>query len=107
MDAKYRFNITNGPSKMDLMFSLFDSDRRDGKTAIFEVIESNESGQRITTDFEGLRIRINGVSHEDGSGESWCFSGYIVGPSRKDLNFGRVQGWFRSSNRSGWLNVIR
>lgn len=97
------YNIVKGPSKMALMFALFDSDRRGGKTASFEVEESGTTAQKP----KRLVIRINTVSHEDGSGESWCFNGYVVSAwdSTTNLKSKSVEGWFRTTTRTGWVKI--
>jgi hypothetical protein len=53
-----------------------------------------------------IEVVINQISWEDGSGESWTFTGYCttdVGqPSNEAVD---VNGWFRTSDRKGWIDI--
>lgn len=93
--------ISSGPSKFDLMVSLFEGNQNPRKTVRFKV----DSGQRKprgprNTDeiiYNDVDVAITLIAHEDGSGESWLFEGYIHGISR-----GNIHGYYSTKNRSGW-----
>lgn len=102
---KVGYNITKGPSKMDLMFSLFDKNRRNGSCANFSIIKTDVSSQPTTAVSEEIGVRVDMLKHEDGSGESWFFEGYITATCNVPLGHKSVKGWFRTSGREGWLEV--
>lgn len=75
------FRIVNGPSKFELVISLFEGNPTPRHTATFE-IEAVGGVQ--------FKVAIYCISQEDGSGESWNFEGYLTnGPSK---GRGRVKG---------------
>jgi len=90
--------ITAGPSKFDLMLSLFDGNKEPRRTVGF-MIQSGKSDFHNRT---ALEVAITKVSQEDGSGESWCFDGCVVN-TRPQFH---VTGWFRTSSRGGWVKVV-
>jgi hypothetical protein len=89
------YKILRGPSKWDLMLSLFDSTMGSPRYAWFKVTpEDHNSKEPKSMDF---CVLVNGVSREDGSSESWIFNGYSAGR--------KVNGWFRTTNREGRLEL--
>ncbi len=82
--------IVAGPSKFDLMTALF----------IWKPEHPVVSFQ--TEDGTTHLVRINSVSAEDGSGESWNIRGYAikVGPNAVHRNF---QMYFATTGRRGWI----
>jgi hypothetical protein len=90
MASKYelgrKYSVIDGPSKFDLMVSLFVGSNAAGSQS--EVYFTLEDGFRVP-------VRINGIEREDGSGESWCITGY----------FGQVRasGYFSTSRRHGYI----
>lgn len=88
---KYAFNVVGGPSKFDLMVSLFEGNPQHRRTVAFKL--------------EGLRqevhVAITGVQQEDGSGESWNIEGWVKGePSA------HVKAYYTSRGRSGYFRFI-
>lgn len=83
--------IRGGPSKFDLMLSLFAGGNVGvtRQTVVF-VLEASE-------DESSVIVHIESVEREDGSGESWNFEGY--------RNQNRVRGYYNSRNRTGTLIV--
>jgi hypothetical protein len=79
--------IINGPSKLDLMLALFV--RNDDLTSRM-VSFHTEPGTNYS-------VTINGISLEDGSRESFLFSGYI------NLYTEKVRGWYNTQTRRGWI----
>lgn len=79
-----QIDITNGPSKFDLMIALFDMEReiRDLK---------------FVTPEGDLYCSILGVSAEDGSGESWCLHG-MCGANN-------YEAYFHTRTRRGWFKL--
>jgi hypothetical protein len=61
--------IVGGPSKFDLMVSLFGTNR-EKRTVYFDVV-GPVSGIRVSAEFV-----IAAVEREDGSGESWLIQGW-------------------------------
>lgn len=83
-----RMNITDGPCELD--FFVLGLARRQPVT--FEVEETK------------IKLILNGISAEDGSGKSWLFEGLIVGDSPIPGLSGRVNGWFSyTRHRVGWI----
>lgn len=86
---KLSFDVVGGPSKFDLMLSLFDGNKDPRRAVEFQL--------------EGARgpitAAITMVQQEDGSGESWNFRGWLANYRR---NFG-IQGYYSSKSRKGHL----
>lgn len=76
MTHQRSLEVTEGPSKFDLMCAQFD-----GKVVKFSV--------RSTSDVivQGIPCHIQGISCEDGSRESWIISGYFLDPE------GAIRAW--------------
>jgi hypothetical protein len=84
------FDIVNGPSKFDLMVSLFDNNAKPRRTVRFFLDHGHE-----------LDVAITMIQQEDGSGESWNFTGtatYADGGT----SF-HVRGYFGTRSRKGTL----
>lgn len=86
-----RFHITNGPSKLDLMLSLVDGDSAHRRPVLFHVKK------------EEFWVSIDSLEREDGSGESWNFTGR--GRRYGSMVEGPIRGYFSSRNRSGQMFV--
>ena len=80
--------ISRGPSKFDLAVTLFH-----GQGTKRHPIAFNVNGREPE-----VLVIINGITREDGSGESWCFQGYS--PPNK-----LVKGWFRTDTRRGQIEI--
>jgi len=86
---KEQMKIENGPNELD--FFVLGLARR-------QPMEFKVNGQM-------LKVIINGIEAEDGSGKSWCFKGYIV--SAGPFNGSNFQAWFDYRNhRHGWLKFV-
>lgn len=93
MATQDQYNITDGPSKFDLVLALFDG--KDAKVTL--------EGKEI------VRVNINSVKAEDWKRESWVLDGYngSVSISGKSLlNVGKFTGYYNSRTRKGWLKLI-
>jgi len=97
MTQEKRFIISEGPSKFDLMTALFKGD------VVRFTIKSRES-KTFTTE---LLCKINSISCEDGSRESWIISGYVPGPKdgflQNKLAWKEFGGYFETRKRCGWI----
>ena len=93
-----QYQIVNGPSKRDLELALFDGDSQHRRHVVFSFEEHyGESGKSIA-----LTVRafiLNGVSREDGSGESWLINGYFAGAYPPIP----IKGYFSTKTRKGHL----
>jgi hypothetical protein len=89
---KLFFNIVNGPSKFDLMLSLFDGNKTPRRTVDFHL-------EGVKT---RIQVAITEIQQEDGSGESWNFEGHTQNPF---MHF-QVCGYFSTSGRTGTLNFL-
>ena len=89
---KLSFNVTGGPSKFDLMLSLFDGNKDPRRTVEFQL--------------EGAHVPITAgitmVQQEDGSGESWNFEGWLAN-YRRGFN---IKGYYSSRSRTGYITFI-
>lgn len=82
-------DIVNGPSKFDLMVSLFST-----KPASHPVLFKTKNHGDFTA-------TITGVRWEDGSGESWIIEGYSA------LAAGaRFTGYFSTKDRRGHIKFL-
>ncbi len=81
--------INGGPSKFDLMISLFG----EGRMSVLFSGVSNESG-KFSED-----VYITSLEKESGDGESWNFRGYASG-NRK------VEGFFSTLHRTGHIKFV-
>lgn len=97
--------ISGGPSKFDLMVSLFEGNKTPRKTIRFKVDSGrrNPVGPRNSEEsaiiHSDMDVGITAVEQEDGSGESWMFQGYVVSTFRP----GRIQGYYSTKTRTGWF----
>ena len=94
----YRFNITDGPSKWDLILSIFDGDSSNRRKATFS-IEEPEAHEKYPR-LPDLDFVINGATREDGSGENWLIQGYYPGANDPTVP---MNGFYSTKNRRGWL----
>ncbi len=92
-----QFTIIGGPSKYDLQASLFDSTASRPRPVDFYV----EQNCRLRLE---LKVQMNCVKREDGSGESWCITGYVVSSSPV-LSARNIEGYYSTKHRSGTLHA--
>ncbi len=94
-------SIIYGPSKFDLMISLFEGNPVPRKKVEFSIntgmTTSAPAGKKLSMT-EKLELAITGVEQEDGSGESWLFKGY----SEK---YQKASGYYNSQTRKGWVKL--
>ena len=94
------FEVMSGPSKFDLMVSLFDGNSRTQKWADFQVkIENSETKFPIL-----VHLRMIGVTREDGSGESWNISFFFKGTHDARAEHGG-HGHYSTRTRKGFLKI--
>ena len=84
---KLSFNVVGGPSKFDLMLSLFDGNKQPRRTVEFQL-----EGVRDT-----ITAGITMVQQEDGSGESWNVEGWTT------FN---IKAYYCTRDRKGYLTFI-
>lgn len=93
LDAKglNTMRVLNGPSKFDLMLSLFDGNQHPRRTVSFQI----EGFKKEVT------VAITSVQQEDGSGESWNWEGFLrFAPETKAI---RTKGYFSTKHRTGYF----
>lgn len=107
MALDIRYEITAGPSKMDLMLALFDQPVIDGvaqkRSVRFAVESVTDNKYRVTVG--DVDIIIDSVSREDGSYESWNFEGRFV-PRPGDHLHPRVKGHYSTRHRKGVYSCV-
>ncbi len=82
-------NISNGPSKYDLMIALFEP--RGANTRTVEIMMEDGS----------LHVAsVSKVEIEDGSGEKFMIVGYVWGDDNSRRPY---YGYFQTNKRTGWL----
>lgn len=93
--AKERFEISNGPGKFELMVSLLHGELDNRSSVQFHSEKSFKSP---------MRVRINSLEREDGSGDCWNLTGFALGYAAHE---GKVQGFFRTDSRKGWIEFVK
>ena len=91
--AARRYGIVNGPSKWDLMLSLFDDGCGNcdhSRRATFYLDDPSRAMKEID-------ILVSKVGKESKGGDSWIFEGSYV--------LGTVKGFFSTKTRKGWLEL--
>lgn len=92
------FKITNGPSKFDLMSSLFD-----GKTVKIscDILPSNPNSELKIKISPAVKVRFILVGPEDGSNESWFGKVRIIDENfeHEDRKF-----YYSSKHRTGTMH---
>lgn len=92
-----QFQITEGPSKFDLMIALFKKD----EAVRFSVTPDPLTGTKSPVI---LTVQINGITVEDGSHESWLMQGmWKLSWDLNLLNWTNFHGYYDSRTRKGWL----
>lgn len=92
--------ISDGPSKFDLMFALFDAyQQRGGKTSIRRVVFETEIGS--------VEAVITSVGIEDRSNESWLISGSFCRYESNLLQLFRFEGYYSTRRRKGFLGPVK
>lgn len=81
-------NVESGPSKLDLMMSLFMSNMEHPYIVTFTV---EMKGQ-----YKGV---IQSIQREDGSGESFNFTAHFYGTS------GPTSGYYSTKTRKGYIRI--
>lgn len=108
-----RYTIVNAPGKFDLADAFFgkDDDRHhDGRRTVTFEIAPRKAGDE-QPHFSGVVLVVNSLSWEDGSGDSWIFSGYIhtlripSGGNMAIANISKANGWFSTKRRVGWIKL--
>ena len=89
---KLSFNTIGGPSKFDMMLSLFDGNKEPRRTVEFQL-----EGARAP-----ITVYVTSVQQEDGSGESWNFEGGLTNYRR---GF-HLRGYYSSKSRTGHITFI-
>lgn len=91
------YRIEAGPSKWDLAAALFEHTREHPRLIEFTLID------RGTPDKEYVKLALNSIEREDGSGESWNLVGYYIG---KGQLAGFCKIYFHTNRRSGTLTFL-
>jgi hypothetical protein len=92
-----RFVIVNGPSKFDLMVSLFDGDFQRRKEITFTVPTGVALPPMVVT------ATISGAEREDGSGESWNFRAMVFIPNH--CSWEKATGYYSTKTRQGFFQT--
>jgi hypothetical protein len=95
-------SITSGPSKFDLMVSLFDANYTNRRTVTFMVVTPHGQSELLKTNQE-IEVQIDGIEREDGSGENWNFHGYHLTKADEKVTFNKVKGYFSTRTLTGWV----
>lgn len=94
--------IVSGPSKWDLMLSLFESSTTGRRRLVFTV-----ASRRIKEDVEERRALINSIERVDDSGENWLVGGRIEPMAGScQLPMMRFKASFSTQTRKGHLTLM-
>jgi hypothetical protein len=85
------YPIVGGPNKFDLMVSLLHGRSTNRNTVVF----------KVQCHKDDVAVAINNLTREDGSGESWIFSGFIIGNKSGQV----VSGYYRTDRRIGQIHM--
>lgn len=92
-----RLNIVNGPSKFEVILSLFDGNAQN-RRPVNLVLMTEKTG------IFGRDFFFDSVEREDGSGECWNFSG-LYKPELQSDRLVRAHGFYSTQTRKGFLEV--
>ncbi len=95
--APVTVGIKSGPSKYDLMLSLFERSMNNPRPVTFVLKATDKANWWVEN--RKLVLHITQVGIEDGSGQSWCFEGQTDDGTRH-------KGWFRTDSREGTIAVM-
>ena len=114
-----RYDIISGPSKATLFDACLYSYSKDAKIAVNFTISqgySNDSNDatRLYIPLPVTNIKITGIEHEDGSGESFIIKGYCHVDKdyllRKEntyrYRYSRFLAYYNAKNRKGSFTLI-
>lgn len=92
-----RQTITNGPSKFDLMVSLFDGGVRNRRPVLFTYSNKNQ-----------IRVVINWLDRDSGDGENWSFCGYETRCDKggEPVSSNHIRGFYSIKERTGWIDIV-
>lgn len=109
-EVKEVHEIFDGPSREALFDALRLAFDTEPKVEFTVNTGARLSGPVETSAWIGAKIlfKVIGLEHEDGSGNSFNFEGYIMPPPGKVVNVGHmemVRGYFNTKTRRGAINV--
>lgn len=96
MANRYTVDEGKGPGKWDWIMAFANSTHKNSVSVEFHV-KPPVPADTIPV----IEVLLSDLSHEDGSGNSWCFKGY--GHWLTEAKLRRVQGWYRTDSRRGWI----
>ena len=107
---EFQLQVSNGPSKMDLITSFVTAQAK-APNQPFKVTFEIQPGQvlpenAVSTAGYKYQAVIDGISHEDGSGESFCIDGTLYNNRKGQLKIAlryRFTGYFHTRDRSGYV----
>ena len=115
----YRYDIINGPSKSALFDACMYVYNKDAKIAVNFTISqgySNDTNDatRLYLPLPVTDIKITGIEHEDGSGESFILKGYCNVDKdyllrRNNIyryRYSRFSAYYDAKNRKGSFTLI-
>ena len=102
MADAHPWKITAGPPKMELMLALFDHPYVE-RTIAFSVV-AFDSG--FVQPAEDIGVIIDSVEREDGSYESWNFTGRRVHKPGTTVAAQKVSGHYSTKTRKGTLRLL-
>lgn len=111
MTSDFHLNIINGPSKFDLMASLFD-----GKVVEFthdnKLVSSHPAAClkeqpciALGSENPCWIVKIMSIEREDGSNESWNIIPHVIKGDRHDADNVKYKFYYNSRNRKGVITL--
>lgn len=92
------FFIINGPGKFEFIVESFCVNDKKRNEIIF-LLKKNTGPIKFKAP-QPMKVIINSISWEDGSGESWLFDG------REACGGGKVGGYYNTSRHTGYIKII-
>lgn len=105
MSIELHFNITNGPSIHRLIDAFkYAYDRENPHKATFSMLEE-ETGKK--NEPVTRKVTITTLEHEDGSGNSFLFKGYmgILPYESRFSTVYKVSGWYNTKTNKGYIKA--
>lgn len=107
-NSKITLQLINGPSKTDLMASFMTACDRNPFKVIFQIQPGQELPDGSIADSDSkYQAIITKISHEDGSGKSFCIGGKLYDDQNGRLSITlkpQFKGYTHTTSGDGWIS---
>jgi len=103
-----RYTIVDGPVSNLLFDALKYAFSKENRIKIYPTfsIDSKLKVGKLSSQIkiiQKINLKIVGLHHEDGSGHSFLFEGYVVGGDL--IHDGLVSGYYNARQKAGYINI--